>query len=99
MDWLRDAGPVSTKIICREGWKSVWNGDTKKRLLASGAVIGINLPGKTRRFFVYKKPYVRKIGGVKKGFKLPARIRKAAQIKAAITFLTKNGYEIKKCKP
>lgn len=103
LDWLTDHSPANWGQIKEAGFKSVFTGQTRQKLVSLGivlvekTVIDDAQAGQHRHLNLYSmsgKPYQRKQPGRRAGYRLDSSARKNMMVRGAITTLMRYGYHI-----
>ena len=102
--WIEETGSVTRKQIIDAGWKTVFSGQTRQRILACNAILiedaqveRADKPGlfaTVRHYKIGPSSYVPKQSGRRTGYKMQDDAKQMMQIRSAITVLRKHGYMI-----
>lgn len=101
LQWLRENGPVSWHQIQSAGFRSIFNGQTRKRLVANGVIVierAVRQSPKSGAHCQYNlyslsnTPYQPKRPGRKVGYRLTEEARNKMMIRSAETILRNKGY-------
>lgn len=101
--WLEQHGPANWGDIQNAGFRSTFNGASRKRLISAGVIIverGVTespQSGAHRNYNLYSigpGEYVPKKAGRRPGYRLSDDAREQMMVRSAMTILRKRGYMI-----
>lgn len=101
LEWLQAHGPANWSQIEAAGFRSIFNGETRKRLISSGVILidrGLNespKSGSHRHHNIYRVggiPYTPNKSGRRSGYRLTDDAREQMMVRSAMTILKKRGY-------